>query len=603
MGGGGNFMLIKESQLNTTQNPYRLLESIDYISDNISPAMVPVIESSRLNGYIINLDDIRTFGESSGIEDLGQCFGLICEANQIDESKVRFSVDGYKLLEDDSLTDIVAALISEGVEVVQKPLIETNPALILAEKAIYDYSDTGDWLFFESFLNDDFIILEEKLTAAQKRGRKIERKIKHAERLHTLGKLNTQQYYDLRGQAAPASGPLKNKTQSSINRQIKTAIGYDEIFGNDALRNKGTLKRSMIGFVRKGMHPSVRDAIHQVNVSRRVGSLDSGTHKNIISALSNLNNELSKQDDGSKMKAKEIMKDLEDKHGIYFDHPDIVTKDRNSQKQQADAYLKKQNNVFMGLNKFDKDSPVNEKDEKWQELHKLEKATAKDQRRMKTMERIATSQIADRAHAKLRTAENMLKDYPSEIKLDVNDRNEFEKIQKRLTSGDYVNQNEYGKLNKRLNKLIATMDSQHKAAKAKAKSVSDTINGTEQSKDSEGTKTIQNTHNNNNDQVPSTQPKEESKLNDKTDLVEIQTNQQEKEKINKFVIKIEREAEQKPKSWLAQKIYALRQLYAKWLKKKNEEKDQGKIGFFSNILRLITKGIDFLLKKLQNFVD
>ena len=64
---------------------------------------------------------------------------------------------------------------------------------------------------------------------------------------------------------------------------------------------------------------------------------------------------------------------------------------------------------------------------------------------------------------------------------------------------------------------------------------------------------------------------------------------------------IKKKAENAPKSWIGQKIKALRDLYGKWLKKKNEEHDSGKIGFFSNILRIIANCIDWLLEKLQNF--
>ena len=62
-------------------------------------------------------------------------------------------------------------------------------------------------------------------------------------------------------------------------------------------------------------------------------------------------------------------------------------------------------------------------------------------------------------------------------------------------------------------------------------------------------------------------------------------------------------AENKPKSWLAKKIQWLKDLYAKWKQKADEEHDQNKIGFFKNILRLITHYIDYLLKKLQSASD
>ena len=62
---------------------------------------------------------------------------------------------------------------------------------------------------------------------------------------------------------------------------------------------------------------------------------------------------------------------------------------------------------------------------------------------------------------------------------------------------------------------------------------------------------------------------------------------------------MEKSAENKPAGFISSKIAALRKLYQNWLAKKNQEHDQGKIGFFSNILRVITNCIDRLLAKLQ----
>jgi hypothetical protein len=63
------------------------------------------------------------------------------------------------------------------------------------------------------------------------------------------------------------------------------------------------------------------------------------------------------------------------------------------------------------------------------------------------------------------------------------------------------------------------------------------------------------------------------------------------------------QADNQPKSWIAKKISSLRGLYQKWLKKANEEKDEGKIGMFKNIARVIMNVIDKLLAKLQKATD
>ena len=78
-----------------------------------------------------------------------------------------------------------------------------------------------------------------------------------------------------------------------------------------------------------------------------------------------------------------------------------------------------------------------------------------------------------------------------------------------------------------------------------------------------------------------------------------QQDQQKEKQVESVITNMEKEAENKPAGFISSKIAALRKLYANWLAKKNQEKDQGKIGFFSNILRAITNCIDRLLAKLQ----
>ena len=134
--------------------------------------------------------------------------------------------------------------------------------------------------------------------------------------------------------------------------------------------------------------------------------------------------------------------------------------------------------------------------------------------------------------------------------------------------------------------LVKRLSSGFKGVKKQAKSIADTVkNEPEQ----------ENQKNDTSSETKQGQPTQTTTPN--------QVSSQAQQQIQNTIQKAEKEAENKPKSWLAQKIYALRQLYAKWLKKKNEEHESGKIGIISNILRIIAKGIDWLLKKLQNFVD
>ena len=64
--------------------------------------------------------------------------------------------------------------------------------------------------------------------------------------------------------------------------------------------------------------------------------------------------------------------------------------------------------------------------------------------------------------------------------------------------------------------------------------------------------------------------------------------------------KIEKEAENKPKSWIAQKIAALRKMYSNWLQKAQAESDAGKAGMFKKIAAKIMAVIDKLMAKMQH---
>ena len=67
-------MIIKESQMSQGLNGLSLLDEMSYLTEEESayyPAMVPVLENSRIGAYTIALEDINEFCESNGIEDMG----------------------------------------------------------------------------------------------------------------------------------------------------------------------------------------------------------------------------------------------------------------------------------------------------------------------------------------------------------------------------------------------------------------------------------------------------------------------------------------------------------------------------------------------------
>ena len=64
--------------------------------------------------------------------------------------------------------------------------------------------------------------------------------------------------------------------------------------------------------------------------------------------------------------------------------------------------------------------------------------------------------------------------------------------------------------------------------------------------------------------------------------------------------RIKEEAANKPRTWIAKKIAALRSIYANYLHKAEIAKMRGEAGIFKKIASKILGIIDFLLKKLQN---
>ena len=102
------------------------------------------------------------------------------------------------------------------------------------------------------------------------------------------------------------------------------------------------------------------------------------------------------------------------------------------------------------------------------------------------------------------------------------------------------------------------------------------------------------------DQKQTAQDQQQNTKDQNKETQQTQQQDQQKEKqVESTINNMEKEAENKPAGFISSKIAALRKLYQNWLAKKNQEKDQGKIGFFSNILRVITNCIDRLLAKLQ----
>lgn len=67
--------------------------------------------------------------------------------------------------------------------------------------------------------------------------------------------------------------------------------------------------------------------------------------------------------------------------------------------------------------------------------------------------------------------------------------------------------------------------------------------------------------------------------------------------------RIEQEAANKPKGWIAKKIASLRSIYQNYLKRAKEAKEAGQASIFQKIASVILGVIDKLMAKLQNLTD
>ena len=151
-------MIIKESQMSQGFDGLNLLNEMSYLTEKESayyPAMVPVLENSRIGAYTIALEDINEFCESNGIEDMGYAVAQICEASQIQPSDVVFTIKQQNVVLGEEMADLAAQIMQENIGVVAVPLSENHPFSILANVAI-DASLNGDDSFLEAYANMDF---------------------------------------------------------------------------------------------------------------------------------------------------------------------------------------------------------------------------------------------------------------------------------------------------------------------------------------------------------------------------------------------------------------------------------------------------------------
>lgn len=225
-------MLITESQLNVASDSMSLLENMTYLSESEStyyPAMVPVVENSRLGAHMIALEDLCQFAESNGIFDLGAALQSVCESSQISPSTVAFSVHEENVIADDSMADLVTGIMNEGIAVVAMPISENAPEYVCAEMAV-DAAAYGDTSLLEAYANDDWEYFIETVNTSKPTADTINSLLIKAD--PATGKERQSRHADLRSAFSSGSNNIVAATPRSAfdkrteDEKVANSMGY-----------------------------------------------------------------------------------------------------------------------------------------------------------------------------------------------------------------------------------------------------------------------------------------------------------------------------------------------------------------------------------------
>ena len=171
-------MLITESQMNigrtSSYDTMGLLDRMSYLTEAESvyaPAMVPVVENTRLHTNIIGLENLMSFAESNGIEDLGYALSLVCETSEVEPNSVSFSVNKYSIIEDSDIANMSSQIMDSGVGIYVKPLSSEDPAYIIGEAVLNHGIETGEFELFEQYcMNEELLPLDEEINFTKRWG-------------------------------------------------------------------------------------------------------------------------------------------------------------------------------------------------------------------------------------------------------------------------------------------------------------------------------------------------------------------------------------------------------------------------------------------------
>lgn len=149
-------MIFKESSLYKTESFLNRFDKLYESESTYDARMVPIIESSEYQTNVLSIESLTSFSEENGISDLGKCFSIICESNNIDPYAISFSANEENIIANRYIRSIVESMINAGNDVYVKPISTNTVGYYLAEMAVDMLAYEGDNSLLEAYVTDDF---------------------------------------------------------------------------------------------------------------------------------------------------------------------------------------------------------------------------------------------------------------------------------------------------------------------------------------------------------------------------------------------------------------------------------------------------------------
>lgn len=228
-------MLVTSKSLVGLNEECNFLDDSCYLTEQESlfyPAMVPIVENTRLGLNLIKLEDLVDYSMSNGITDAGYAISNVCEASNIDISTVGLYVNETSVIADPEMEDTVRCFIENNVPTFIAPLPKDDIAYIMAEAVVscmedynnadflleaYVYDDL-DTLFNEEAFNEELSIRVVNGKKAKGKIKEIGDKIKHAGvSVSAVSKNKLQTIYD---KITTTVRDAKNASASWVSKKI-----------------------------------------------------------------------------------------------------------------------------------------------------------------------------------------------------------------------------------------------------------------------------------------------------------------------------------------------------------------------------------------------